>query len=68
MRTYLAGLLAERGPADDLLTRLTGAELDGQRLEGLTLASAEPWVPRKALHVHGPARLAIRFQPGRRRG
>ena len=36
------------------------------RLPGLALASAEPWEPRKALHVHGPARLPIRFQPGRR--
>ena len=27
------------------------------------LASDEPWEPRKALHVHGPARLPIRFEP-----
>jgi cytochrome P450 len=32
------------------------------RLTNLELASAEPWQPRKALHVHGPARLPIRFQ------
>jgi cytochrome P450 len=38
-----------------------------ERLQGLALASAEPWAPRKALHVHGPARLPIRFEPGRRR-
>jgi cytochrome P450 len=28
------------------------------------LASDEPWEPRKALHVHGPSRLPLRFQPG----
>jgi cytochrome P450 len=37
-----------------------------ERLKGLALASPEPWEPRKALHVHGPARLPIRFEPGRR--
>ncbi|MFY0572805.1 cytochrome P450 [Archangium lansingense] len=31
------------------------------RLKGLELASTEPWEPRKALHVHGPSRLPIRF-------
>lgn len=36
-------------------------------LEGLRRASDEPWEPRKALHVHGPSRLPIRFEPGRRR-
>ncbi|HWY46236.1 MAG TPA: cytochrome P450 [Bryobacteraceae bacterium] len=36
-----------------------------ERLKGLELASPEPWEPRKALHVHGPARLPIRFKPGR---
>jgi cytochrome P450 len=30
------------------------------------LASDEPWEPRKALHVHGPVRLPIRFPPGKR--
>jgi cytochrome P450 len=34
-----------------------------RRLKGLALASDAPWEPRKALHVHGPARLAIRFEP-----
>jgi cytochrome P450 len=34
-----------------------------ERLKGLTLASAEPWEPRRALHVHGPASLPIRFEP-----
>jgi cytochrome P450 len=37
-----------------------------QRVKRFELASAEPWEPRKALHVHGPARLPIRFEPGRR--
>jgi cytochrome P450 len=37
-----------------------------ERLKGLELAIREPWEPRKALHVHGPARLPIRFEPGRR--
>jgi cytochrome P450 len=31
-------------------------------LNGLDLASQEPWQPRKALHVHGPARLPLRFE------
>jgi len=33
------------------------------RLKSLELASDEPWQPRKALHVHGPTHLLIRFQP-----
>jgi cytochrome P450 len=33
------------------------------RLESLELASNEPWPPRKALNVHGPACLPIRFKP-----
>jgi len=37
-----------------------------ERLKVLELASHEPWEPRKALHVHGPARLPIRFEPDRR--
>ena len=36
------------------------------RLDGLELAGAEPWEPRKALPVHGPARLPVRFRPGAR--
>jgi cytochrome P450 len=39
-----------------------------ERLKGLRLAREEPWEPRKALHVHGPARLPIRFEPGWRVG
>jgi cytochrome P450 len=37
-----------------------------ERVKGFERASAEPWEPRKALHVHGPSRLPIRFAPGRR--
>jgi cytochrome P450 len=37
-----------------------------ERVKGFELASAEPWEPRKALHVHGPSRLPIKFKPGRR--
>lgn len=33
------------------------------RLRGLELASDQPWQPRQALNVHGPARLPIRFEP-----
>lgn len=36
-----------------------------ERMEGLELASPEPWVPRKGLHLLGPLRLPIRFEPGR---
>lgn len=32
------------------------------RMTGLTLASEEPWPPRKGLHVHGPSSLPIRFR------
>jgi cytochrome P450 len=31
------------------------------RLGEIALASDEPWEPRRGLHVHGPARLGIRF-------
>jgi hypothetical protein len=37
-----------------------------ERVRDFGLASDEPWEPRKALHVHGPSRLPIRFTPGRR--
>ena len=36
-------------------------------MKGFELASDEPWEPRKAMGVHGPSRLPIRFTPGRRR-
>lgn len=37
-----------------------------ERVKDITLASGQPWEPRKALHVHGPAKLPIRFKPGKR--
>ena len=37
-------------------------------LDDIRLASAEPWEPRKGLHVHGPSRLPIRFTARRRAG
>jgi cytochrome P450 len=37
-----------------------------ERVRGFELAGSEPWEPRKALHVHGPVRLPIRFEPGKR--
>ena len=33
------------------------------RLKNVELASREPWQPRKALHVHGPTHLPLRFKP-----
>jgi cytochrome P450 len=36
-----------------------------QRVDGFEPASSDPWEPRKALHVHGPSRLPIRFTPRR---
>ena len=35
------------------------------RLNGLEVANSEPWLPRRALHVHGPTSLPVRFEPGR---
>ena len=37
-----------------------------ERMQDFALASAEPWEPRKALHVHGPLRLPLRFAPSPR--
>jgi cytochrome P450 len=37
-----------------------------ERVQGFERVGDEPWEPRKALHVHGPSRLPIRFTPGRR--
>ncbi|HYO72996.1 MAG TPA: cytochrome P450 [Archangium sp.] len=34
------------------------------RMRDVALASDAPWEPRRAIHVHGPARLPIRFTPG----
>jgi cytochrome P450 len=39
-----------------------------ERLPGLARASDEPWEPRRALHVHGPTRLPVRFKAGGERG
>jgi cytochrome P450 len=39
-----------------------------ERLQGFALGSREPWEPRLALHVHGPARLPIRFAPASKLG
>jgi cytochrome P450 len=39
-----------------------------ERVRDFRLASAEPWEPRQAFHVHGPSRLPICFVPGRRIG
>jgi cytochrome P450 len=36
-----------------------------ERAKNFKLASGPPWEPRKALIVHGPARLPLRFEPGR---
>jgi cytochrome P450 len=36
-----------------------------ERVDRFEPASDEPWDPRKALHVHGPSRLPIRFTPTR---
>ena len=33
------------------------------RVEKFEPSEDQPWEPRKALHVHGPSRLPIRFQP-----
>jgi cytochrome P450 len=32
------------------------------RVSKFESATSEPWPPRKALHVHGPARLPIKFE------
>ncbi len=53
------------GPLARLEARIALADVLG-RLQGLELASAEPWEPRQALHVLGPSRLPVRFKPGRR--
>ncbi|WP_437733996.1 cytochrome P450 [Sorangium sp. So ce1335] len=50
--------LEARVALSDLLARLTG----------LSRASDAPWEPRRAIHVHGPTRLPIRFAPSPRLG
>lgn len=37
-----------------------------QRLKDLVVECPDAWPPRKALHVHGPASLPVRFTPGPR--
>ncbi len=34
------------------------------RIERFELPTADPWQPRRALNVHGPTHLPIRFKPG----
>jgi cytochrome P450 len=48
-----------------LEARIALADLLG-RVKNVTRASDAPWTPRRALHVHGPSRLPIRFDPGAR--
>jgi cytochrome P450 len=48
-------------PLARLEARVALAELLG-RLKDITLASDQPWEPRRGLHVHGPSRLPIRFE------
>jgi cytochrome P450 len=51
------------------LARLEGRIALGDllaRLDRVRLASDEPWEPREALHVYGPSRLPIVFEPNRR--
>jgi cytochrome P450 len=43
-----------------LEARVALSDLFG-RLDRIELAGDEPWAPRRALHVHGPERLPIRF-------
>ena len=54
-------------PLTRLEARIALGDILG-RFDGLELTSAGPWEPRQALHVHGPARLPIRFRPGPRVG
>ncbi len=49
-------------PLSRLESRIALADLL-TRLDHLERVSDEPWEPRKALHVHGPERLPIRFTP-----
>ena len=45
-----------------LETRIALGDLLG-RLKNLEVECGSDWQPRKALHVHGPASLPVRFQP-----
>ncbi len=53
------------GPLARLEARIALADFL-ERVKGFELAEEEPWEPRKALHVHGPSRLPIRFRSGPR--
>src|SRR5262245_33635330 len=57
--------LRSRHPLSRLEARITIGDLV-QRLTEFDFAADTRWEPRKALHVHGPARLPIRFAPGSR--
>jgi cytochrome P450 len=37
-----------------------------ERVKDFKLASDTPWTPNKAIHVHGPTHLPLRFEPGSR--
>ena len=50
------------GPLARLEARIALGDLL-ERMERFELASPEPWPPRQAFGVHGPARLPIRFTP-----
>jgi cytochrome P450 len=54
---FCLGAALARLEARVALTDLLG------RLTGLRRANDEPWQPRNAFHVHGPARLPLRFEP-----
>jgi len=54
---FCLGAPLARTEAKIALTDLLG------RLNNVELAASEPWPPRQALHVHGPASLPIRFTP-----
>lgn len=51
-------------PLARLEARVALADLLG-RVDAIELATAAPWEPRPGLHVHGPARLPVRFNPPR---
>lgn len=53
---FCVGAALARLEARIALTDLLG------RTRSLALATDEPWEPRKALHIHGPNRLPIRFE------
>jgi cytochrome P450 len=49
-------------PLSRLEARLALPEIF-KRMKNIEFADQQPWEPRKSLHVHGPTRLPIRFQP-----